>query len=231
MFVFDNAGLNKYKRTDRIIGYFNFLNAIGRCKYSSTDYEASRWLRESIQKRFIYINTYLNFNFPHYDKPSLLDVGGGYTTLTQCLIAHFDYALLDCYIKPPKEIKHIFQDWYDYKLKTADTWDYIIANDIFPNVDQRLELFMDKYKDRCKKMILNLTYYNKPKWYKVIRADDTAEKLVMSAWQGKQLGIILSKYDKTIQSRFDFDKKRKSIFTNGRIVVQFIYDSKLKKFI
>jgi hypothetical protein len=59
-------------------------------------------------------------------------------------------------------------DWYEF---SPDKYDLIISNDLFPNVDQRLELFLDKYVPCCDEMRLSLTYHNEPRWYRTRRVD------------------------------------------------------------
>jgi len=75
-------------------------------------------------------------------------------------------------------------DWYDHK---PGNYDVIIANDLFPNVDQRLELFLDKYLPHCKEMRLSLTYFDEPKWYRATRPE--GEVITMLAWTEKMINL------------------------------------------
>lgn len=79
-------------------------------------------------------------------------------------------------------------DWYEWPPIDVDV---IIANDLFPNVDQRLELFLQKYLPHCKEMRLSLTYFDKPKWYQARRVDGD-EVLTMLQWDGFRLWDLLS---------------------------------------
>jgi hypothetical protein len=81
-------------------------------------------------------------------------------------------------------------DWYDFQ--PAD-YDIIIANDLFPNVDQRLELFLAKYLPHCKEMRLSLTYFDAPKWYRARRTDGD-EILTMLAWNEEQVRTLVYEY-------------------------------------
>ena len=55
-------------------------------------------------------------------------------------------------------------DWFDLK---DENYDIIIANDIFPNVDQRLAMFLKFFLPRCKSMRLSLAWYNLIKYFQV----------------------------------------------------------------
>ena len=90
-------------------------------------------------------------------------------------------------------------DWLDfdmekgsieYKYDPPNGWDIIIANDVFPNVDQRLELFLEKYLPHCKEMRLSLTYFDEPHWYRAKRIDGD-EVLTMLAWSWWDINDIL----------------------------------------
>ena len=80
-------------------------------------------------------------------------------------------------------------DWYD---EDFETYDIVIANDIFPDVDQRLEIFIDKMLPKCKELRLVLTYYNEPRFYQMKRNDDS-EVLTFLSWDGEILGMKLRK--------------------------------------
>lgn len=87
----------------------------------------------------------------------------------------------------------IQKDWYEFEPSSA--YDVIIANDLFPNVDQRLEIFLNRYLPFCREMRLTLTFYNISRWYKV-RRTDADEVFHMLAWDGAQLMQTLNKFSK-----------------------------------
>jgi hypothetical protein len=111
----------------------------------------------------------------------------------------------------------INNDWYTYDID--EYYDIIIANDIFPNVDQRLSLFIDKYLPFTTEMRLTLTYYNKPRWYRVKRTDGD-EIFHMLAFDGYQTAKTLEAYSDNI-SNPNLERllvSEPSIFENGRHV-------------
>jgi len=103
--------------------------------------------------------------------------------------------------------------WYNFK---PSYYDIIIANDLFPNVDQRLELFLDKYLPHCREMRLSLTYFDEPKWYRATRPE--GEVVTMLAWDWERLTQCLIKSeisDDVVIKYFDYS----GTFPNGRKVL------------
>jgi len=100
-------------------------------------------------------------------------------------------------------------DWYDCQPKD---YDVIIANDLFPNVDQRLELFLEKYLPHCKEMRLSLTYFDEPKWYRATRPE--GEVITMLAWNESQI-VDLVGYNYDVLKKEEYQ----GTFPNGRKVV------------
>lgn len=156
-------------------------------------------------------------------------LGGGYTSLTKVLAQNCEYTLLDFmahggndYLKSiarEYKIQWMSRDWYDADI---EKYDIIIANDIFPDVDQRLELFLDKMLKRCKELRLVLTYYNKPKFYTTKRTDDL-EIMTFLSWDGEITGLKLKKYLDRMNdtAKYELDNMQdiqSSIFYNGRQV-------------
>jgi len=101
-------------------------------------------------------------------------------------------------------------DWYEYPIE-EHSYDVIIANDLFPNVDQRLELFLEKYLPHCKEMRLSLTYFDEPKWYRAKRVDGD-EVLTMLQWTRAQIYHVLPRL--VVKAKV-FD----GTFPNGRRVL------------
>ena len=124
------------------------------------DQKSHNWHINSPQKRLIYFTLYLPFINEDKVRLKMLDVGGGITSMTSLLAEMHDYTLVDNGIPPnPKHkyigtFKHIYKDWYEYN--SGETWDIIIANDIFPNVDQRLKLFLEKHISWNKNRLLHM---------------------------------------------------------------------------
>jgi len=112
---------------------------------------------------------------------SVLDVGCGKEPLSG--------------IAPPKgghatgiDLQHYGIDWAEFNVEHYG-YDIIIANDLFPNVDQRLELFLEMYLPHCKEMRLSLTYFDEPHWYRATRPE--GEVITMLAWTRKQITNLL----------------------------------------
>lgn len=180
-------------------------------KNNEVDSVSHKWLLEMKPKRMIYTVMYGDL-FGERPPQKILDVGGGYTGLTKTLTEKNEYHLLDI----DESIPSIKQDWYDFK---PEKYDLVIANDLFPNVDQRLELFIKKFIPQCKEMRLSLTYHNQPYFYKVKRTDVDAT-LFMLAYEGLQVESILDNYADRIAG-YNPDlllTSPESLFANGRLV-------------
>ena len=160
----------------------------------------------------------------------ILDIGGGYSSLTKVLAANSDYTLLDFMAHGGEEymkenarrynIKWINSDWYNTELDNQ--YDVIVANDIFPDVDQRMELFIDKMLPQCRELRLVLTYYNAPRFYTAKRVDDS-EILTFLSWDGEITALKLMKYKENIigtteEELREMQNNHESIFRNGRQV-------------
>ncbi|GGD02665.1 hypothetical protein GTQ45_01475 [Pyruvatibacter mobilis] len=185
-----------------------------------------RWLMNSSAKR-------LGFSMLYGDLLStsgkrILDIGGGLTCLTNKLASQHDYHLVDLMAHDsPEHVEELRgsppsfrvdqQDWYEVPLDQE--YDVIVANDIFPNVDQRLALFLNKAIPACSQLRVSLTYHNAPRFHFAKRLD-ADEVFCMLAWNGPQVAAVLSEY----QTRFanwqpnGFEQDRESLYPNGRQV-------------
>lgn len=176
-------------------------------------FTSHKWLLDSPPKRAIYDNLYGDLLKTNSSK-RILDVGGGFCSLSKILIEHHDYHLLDI-MAHDNDVDDlgdflIKEDWYKF---VPDKYDIVIANDLFPNVDQRLELFLEKYLPMTKEIRMSLTYYNTPKFYTTKRID-ADEIFCQLAYDGRQVKYILEKF-------FDgnFEElllELPSLFSNGR---------------
>jgi len=179
-------------------------------------YESHQWHLEAPHKRLLYFIMYGLLLTEGTPRQRILDIGGGITSLTTLISRKHDYSVMgigiDPNVKDIGDFKIIPKDWYDFDID-HNSWDIIIANDIFPNVDQRLEMFLEKYLPCCGLMTLSLTYNNGvPKWYKTKRMDDS-EILHMLSWTGAQVRMLLKKY----QNRLDFSKSEITDFFNNLV--------------
>jgi len=233
MFLFNEALLKAYEQDDQILRLL-------RSTYQSRDgeFKSHQWLLDSVPKRMIYFYMYKGLFESVWPAKRLkvLDVGGGYCSITRIFLDSHDYVLLDPLYELGHEVYfqsvldnhlHFFEvsgktfwlnyDWY--RFEPEHIYDIVIANDLFPNVDQRLDMFIEKFIPVCKEIRLSLTYYNQPKFYPVKRLDGD-ETFQMLAWTGKQVKEVLEKYSDRIPDR-NFDiltEDPPSIFPNGRHV-------------
>src|SRR5512138_1816393 len=223
MILFDEILFNDYKKQDVVSQLLTTETQAVDTKFAS-----QRWLLESFPKRMIYARMYGDLLDPSAASRRVLDVGGGYTALTRRLVELHDYTLLDIMAHDAHDDlrnieaslnKNFWQraDWYQYDLKSD--YDLVIANDIFPNVDQRLSVFLERFLPHCHELRLSLTYYNIPRWYQVKRTD-ADEIFHMLAWDGAQVQRVLEEYrDRIDTPDFDcFSTGTVSLFPNQRQV-------------
>lgn len=198
-------------------------------RYSvTTDEElvCHRWLRQSPAKRFIFHEMYGDL-LNTIQSLRVLDVGGGLTGLTREFSIRHQYFLADLLahddLKTAQAMKESVgsdfiraQDWATLE---EDSYDLIIANDIFPNVDQRLEVFLQRFLPCTSRMRLSLTYYDVPRFY-MTRRIDADEMLCMLAWNSEHLISVLKKFSAQILDvNFEvFANPDISVYPNGRQV-------------
>jgi len=117
-----------------------------------------------------------------------------------------DYTLLDpLYHEKPKAVKNFLahapkltcltEDWFIWQPERS--YDLVIANDLFPNVDQRLELFLARYLPFSTEIRLSLTFHNKPRFYTARRVDGD-EILHVLSWDGAILELVLARFAERI---------------------------------
>lgn len=164
-----------------------------------------RWLRETPPKRLVFALLY--GDLLRGSGRSVLDVGGGLTSLTRLLakrhrltildlMAHDDRAQVARFSEECPQAEIVAEDWYRYE--PGRSVDLVVANDLFPNVDQRLELFLARFVPLCREMRLSLTYYNEPRFY-LTRRIDGEEILCMLAWTGAMTRQALLPYAERIR--------------------------------
>lgn len=189
----------------------------------ASKYPSQKWLEAQPEKLFVH-DLFYEFALGRR-KFKVLDVGGGVTIDTLCFSHIHKYSLIDfgvckkTLLKDVPAMHEVFcGDWLDFKIGNRK-YDYVLSNDLFPNVDQRLGLFLDKFLPCCKTIRMSLTYHQNNRWYAVSRPN--GEKLTMLAWDADYLSLVLSKHQSRIISPF-IDLRgvqHESIFKNGRSVV------------
>jgi hypothetical protein len=184
-----------------------------------------KWLRQNPPKRAVWQKLYGDLIFDG-EKKTILDIGGGITSLSMHLGINHKYTLADILAHDSGQyqaaIDRVGNDFIfskDWISISPAQYDLIIANDIFPNVDQRLDLFLQFALPQTKKVRLSLTFYENPRYYLTKRID-AEEILCMLAWDSEMLKLCLKKYiDKIIDVNFSiFDNQPQSLFENGRQV-------------
>jgi len=202
--IFTKKELDKYILEGDIIGSLLYDN--------DNMFMSHKWLANSLPKRAIY-NTLYGDLLKSKTSKKILDVGGGFCSLTDILVEKHDYYLLDIMAHDESNNLGDFlikENWYDFK---PDKYDIIISNDLFPNVDQRLELFLKKYIPLTKEIRISLTYYNTPRFYTTKRVD-ADEIFCQLAYDGCQVKNILEKFfDENFE---DLLLNPTSLFSNGR---------------
>lgn len=193
---------------------------------SDEDLVCQRWLRQTSAKRFIFNEMY--GDLLTVDQPlKVLDVGGGLTGMTRVFSSRHRYILADLLahddlntaLAMKEQVGSDFFRAQDWATLGADAYDLVIANDIFPNVDQRLEVFLQNFLPQTKRMRLSLTYYDVPRFY-MTRRVDADEMLCMLAWNSEHLVSVLKKYStQIVGANFEvFTQSEESVYPNGRQV-------------
>lgn len=179
---FDSADLAAYRvKGDPLLAHLGDPRAAG-C-------QSERWLLDSEAKRMIAWTVYA---------PSLsgrtLDVGAGTSSITLKLAEQHDYTVCE-----------LPDDWIE--LDPAK-FDRVIAVDIFPNVDQRLAAFLERFWGLTLRLVLT-TYPDR--WYRARRLDGD-EILTVKAWGWEQTARALAPYMELPYPPAE------SLFPNGRQV-------------
>ena len=191
------------------------------------DLVCQKWLRDSAPKRMIFEDMYGDFLKPGR-RLSVLDVGGGLTCFTRALTARHDYELVDILAHddaasvqrvktnvPSAKFHEL--DWFDFT--PSGIYDVVVANDLFPNVDQRLQLFLQKFLPVSNEVRLSLTYYPNPRFYRTRRIEGD-EFLCMLAWNGDATARALEPFSARISAPdlSLLSKENVSVYPNGRQV-------------
>lgn len=225
MILFTEEMLKEYGQNDHI-------NELLKSSTLPQDQHLSshKWLMESMSKRMIFESMYGDLLNNTSDRKKILDVGGGYSSLSRLLLNNHDYSVLDIMAHDDHSIMKkvendlgvdfwINSDWSDFQAK--ENYDIVIANDLFPNVDQRLSSFLDKFLPIAGEIRTSLTYYNEPRHYQVKRVD-ADEIFTIVAWDGYQLAHTLDAYSERIPNfnPATFSTNSPSLFANGRQIAQ-----------
>ena len=190
------------------------------------DLTCHRWIADTPAKRLAFALLY--GDLARDGGKRVLDIGGGLSSLTRLLCERNDYELIDLMAHDTPDQVERFQaaspnfkltrsDWHD--AATSGTYDVVIASDLFPNVDQRLELFLDRMLPLAREVRFSLTLYNKPRFY-ITRRVDADEILCMLAWNGHQAKDVIGRFiDRVINPNIGlFLLDKDLVYPNGRQV-------------
>ena len=219
MYVVTNEIIEPFEATDPI------LKALEK-KGCVNGLTCDEWLRSSLPKRYIFNNFYSDLL--HSDEiKSVLDIGGGVTSFTEQLVTKHHYFLAELLAHGGNEYIEnlesegnrkflLCNDWFEIESRN---YDLVVANDIFPNVDQRLEMFLDKYVPLARRIKLSLTFYEDQRFYFTKRLG-CEELLCYLAWDSDKIIQVLRKYKDRIVGYDEsvFDDLAESVYPNGRHV-------------
>ena len=165
------------------------------------DSTSERWLHESPAKRMIAWKLYGDLFASA--RLRIADIGSGYSSIQKALAECHDYLAVDLGAHDTAWNLQ-FGDWRDLPDQELDL---VIANDLFPNVDQGLEPFLEKFGCPLR---LSLTVYA-DRYYRVKRAD-ADELLTIKAWDWPQTQAVLLRHMQVP----DISPPTESLFDNGR---------------
>lgn len=191
----------------------------------------NNWLLNSAPKRLIY--DYMYGDLLNHRKESkklkILDIGGGIILPQKIIASNHNLTVIDLLAHDNKifakkfseknNINLIEDDWLN-EVSKGVKYDLVIANDIFPNVDQRLDIFFEIIKNLSKNIRILLTYHQSNKFYKVKRID-AEEIMYINSWDEKD--ILYSLHKNSIlpsnSQKESIKKKLPSLYSNGRSIV------------
>ena len=211
--------LSKIKDTEKIFSENNIVA------------EANRWLLDlkwKIPVAGMMFDDVLN----QKQKLDILEIGGSISWFTLELLKNHNYQLIEKaytdskinYNKVQKLAKKDFvviDDWFNFKIEK--NYDVIIANDIFPNVDQRLDFFIEKVIGNSTNIRILLTYFNDSFFEAEIK--HSKETVIIKPWSildiKRFIDDIYDKYDivnnyEAVRNNIKYESLKHKIFTNHR---------------
>lgn len=183
MKVYTQAMLDEYLRDDWVRSMVPEASTL----------QSDIWLRISGAKRMIWADLY--GDLWNDTGMRLLDIGGGQHTMP-----------MRCWYRNV----NLPDDWHSLRPFDADV---IVANDIFPNNDQRLAEFIERWLPHAGEIRMSITVMNvRHPGYRCMRLDGT-EEITVAPWSGVQMQRFLGLADAELLSA-------ESIFANGRTVIR-----------
>ncbi|MBT3604116.1 MAG: hypothetical protein HOE48_01945 [Candidatus Latescibacteria bacterium] len=195
---------------------------------------ANQWLLDMPWKRPVAFMMLADLVQPDQPAKEILEIGGNLSYFTYELAKHHNYILVDKathetednYHKVETQIKKTFVhncDWADFTSKSH--YDIVIANDIFPNVDQRLYEFVDRFLPQTQEMRLTLTYYEDTSFE--VQRLASGEMLTMRPWGLRDIRHFMTHLAQTYpsmckdidQSQLVYHDYSGTLFSNRRNVI------------
>lgn len=191
-------------------------------------FQTQKWLLNMPEKRLITQDIYRNLLSTSGKK--ILDIGGGISALTKLLVASHEYTNVEIlahenFVSVEKLEEQwgkkflMNQDWNDFVPEGH--YDYIIANDLFPNVDQRLTAFIKKFAVKTDNLILTITCATGNKFYPVRRLDGE-EIFFMQAWDRQLATVALQGALGEQAPVLEETITASELFANGRVVYKMV---------
>lgn len=162
----------------------------------------------------------------------VVEIGGGLSALTLLLAERHDYTLVEMASHEAADAYRAVEAATGLSFAQIGEWsvtdvpaavDVVIANDIFPNVDQRLPEFVERFRTGKAELRLSLTYYEDIV-FEVERVP-SGERLFMKPWGVAEIARwVASLGDAGATSCNDLDQivysnLEGAVFTNRRNVL------------
>lgn len=224
---FSEKNLNIYSINDYILP---LATPNSSDKIFAENFICNQWLLSSMAKRMLFHNIYGDLLVPSSKRLKILDIGAGVNFIQRFIAKNHDYTIIDILSHDNKRLCEDFCKIYQIKLINSDwsvciknlgKFDLVIANDLFPNVDQRLNEFLKVIYNIGIRFRILLTFYTN-RFYFVKRVD-ADEVMCLKSWD------LHNVKDSLINSPFQVSKEItnllnnacSTLFTNGRHVALF----------
>ncbi len=217
---YNQSDLDSYMASDHIGDWL-----AANTTQSERELGCNKWLIDSPVKRLLFHDIYADLL--QQSSNLVLDIGGGVTAYTKRIGELNNYTLIDMLSHDDEAIaQDIFRkynitffkdDWFNVSFNTY--FDIAICNDLFPNVDQRIQTFLNKLLPIARSIRVLLTYHNRDRFYKVKRID-ADEVMFLKAVSGHEVGKILEEIFPELDKRelLGLTTDRPSLYANGRLV-------------
>jgi len=194
-------------------------------KSSEYNFLIDKWMLENPYKLALFLRVYEDL---FAGKNKIYDIGGSLSCLSPLLSQNNEYFLIDPLIHEQgnqkvkdfitlSRINHLKRDWFESYQSLFTQDDIVIANDFFPNIDQRLPLFLQIASKVGFRFRLTLTWFSTPKFYHVKRTD-ADEHLILSQYDDQQLYHVLQSYLSVSKIQEVLKRSDARYFTNKRKV-------------